>query len=111
MPTAPPSDPVSADVLLVGGGLASSLIALRLKRAHPRLKIVMLERDLRIGGEHTWCHFATDVAPAISAWLGPLIVHEWPGYEVRFPTHRRQLSTRYRAITSARLHTVMTELL
>ena len=39
----------------------------------------MLERQTRIGGEHTWCHFATDVSSRISDWLGPLIVHEWPG--------------------------------
>ena len=48
------SDVVLADVLLVGGGLASSLIALRLKRSRPTLRIIMLERDAHIGGEHTW---------------------------------------------------------
>jgi lycopene beta-cyclase len=106
-----PSDVVVADVLLVGGGLTSSLIALRLKRSRPNLKIIMLERDSRIGGEHTWCHFATDVSPAISDWLGPLIVHDWPGYDVRFPAHRRTLATHYRSITSDRLHDVMSELM
>jgi len=105
------SDVVLADALLVGGGLASSLIALRLKRSRPGLRIIMLEREMRIGGEHTWSHFATDVSPAISEWLGPLIVHDWAGYDVRFPAHRRTLPTHYRAITSGRLHTVMSELL
>src|SRR5580700_4918697 len=111
MPTSSTDDIQLADVLLVGGGLASSLIALRLKRVRPDLKIIMLERDARIGGEHTWSHFATDVSPEIGAWLGPLIVHDWPGYDVRFPKHRRTLTTHYRAITSARLHQVMSELL
>jgi lycopene beta-cyclase len=111
MAEAATSDVVSADVLLVGGGLASSFIALRLKRSWPTLKIIMLERDAAIGGEHTWCHFATDVSPAISEWLGPLIAHDWAGYDVRFPAHGRTLGTHYRAITSARLHAVMTELL
>lgn len=107
----PHADVTAADVLLVGGGLASSLIALRLKRDRPALRIVMLERDLRIGGEHTWCHFATDVAPAIEAWLEPLIAHRWTGYDVRFPSHSRTLPTPYVAITSARLQGVMSELL
>ena len=111
MPPSPPSPEVQADVLLVGGGLASSLIALRLKRDRPSLKIIMLERDATIGGAHTWSHFATDVTPAIGAWLGPLIAHDWAGYEVRFPRRRRTLTTHYRAITSARLHDVMSELL
>jgi lycopene beta-cyclase len=110
---APPAttEAATADAVIVGGGLASSLIALRLKRARPAMKIVMLEREHRIGGEHTWCHFATDVSPAISEWMAPLIVHDWSGYDVRFPAHRRQLATHYRAITSARLHAVMSDLL
>lgn len=97
-----------ADVVLVGGGLANGLIALRLKALRPDLRVVMLERDSRIGGEHTWCHFETDVSPAISGWLRPLIVHRWSGYDVRFPAHQRSLETRYLAITSQRLHEAVT---
>ena len=101
---APTSSTSRADVVLVGGGLANGLIALRLKALRPDLKVIVLERDKRIGGEHTWCHFETDVSPAIGGWLKPLIVHRWSGYEVRFPTHRRVLETPYLAITSQRLH-------
>ena len=111
MATRSPSPQTQADVVLAGGGLSASLIALRLKRSRPGLKIVMLEREGRIGGEHTWCHFAADVSPAIGDWLAPLIVHDWPGYDVRFPAHARTLTTRYHAITSERLHTVMSDLL
>jgi lycopene beta-cyclase len=96
-----------ADVVLVGGGLANSLIALRLKSLRPRLRVVMLEQGPTIGGEHTWCHFATDVDATVASWLRPLIVHRWAGYAVRFPGHRRQLDTDYLAITSQRLHQVV----
>jgi lycopene beta-cyclase len=96
-----------ADVVLVGGGLANGLIALRLRALRPDLRVILLERDKRIGGEHTWCHFETDVSPAIGGWLRPLIVHRWSGYEVRFPAHRRALDTAYLAITSQRLHEVV----
>jgi lycopene beta-cyclase len=96
-----------ADVVLVGGGLANSLIALRLKSLRPRLRVVMLEQGPTIGGEHTWCHFATDVDATVAGWLRPLVVHRWAGYEVRFPGHRRQLATDYLAITSQRLHQVV----
>ena len=71
MPARAASDVTSADVLLVGGGLSASLIALRLKRGRPNLKIVMLERQTRIGGEHTWCHFAADVSPGHRRVAGP----------------------------------------
>lgn len=96
-----------ADVVLVGGGLANGLIALRLRTLRPELTVVMLERDERLGGQHTWSHFAADVSPAIAAWLDPLIVHRWDGYDVRFPGHMRSLTTRYASITSDRLHDVV----
>src|SRR5262249_36116342 len=112
MAASPPApDVTTADFLLVGSGLASSLIALRLRRARPGLKIILLERERRIGGEHTWCHFATDVTPQVGEWLAPLFAHVWEGYEVRFPGFRRQIATPYRAITSARLNEVIQGLL
>ena len=103
--------PIRADVVLAGGGLANSLIALRLKALRPGLHVILLERDRTIGGQHTWCHFATDVSPAIGAWLAPLFVAQWPGYDVRFPTHSRSVSTPYRAISSQRLHEVLAPIL
>lgn len=103
--------PVRADVVLVGGGLANGLIALRLKVMRPDLKVILLERGGRLGGEHTWCHFATDVDVGVAGWLRPLIVHRWDGYQVRFPDHRRSLSTTYLAVTSDRLHDVVCEAL
>lgn len=99
--------PGSADVVIAGGGLAGGLIALRLKTLRPGLRVILLEREAKIGGEHTWCHFASDVSPAVGAWLEPLVECEWRGYEVRFPRHARILSTPYRAMTSRRLHQVV----
>lgn len=99
--------PLRADVVLVGGGLANGLIALRLRALRPELEVVILEREARLGGRHTWSHFATDVSPSIAAWLDPLIVHRWDGYEVRFPGHARSLTTPYASITSDRFHEVV----
>ena len=94
--------------MLVGGGLANGLIALRLKAMRPDLRVLMVERDKVVGGQHTWCHFASDVAPDVAATLEPLIVHRWSGYSVHFPAHRRDLTTDYLAITSERLHEAVT---
>jgi len=101
------SRPNSADVVLVGGGLANGLIALRLKALRPDLRVLVIERDQTLGGRHTWSHFATDVSATISDWLTPLIVHRWDGYEVRFPGHCRDLTTPYLAITSDRFNEVV----
>lgn len=94
--------------MLVGGGLANGLIALRLKARRPDLRVLIVERDKTVGGQHTWCHFASDVSPEVAATLEPLIVHRWSGYSVRFPAHRRDLTTDYLAITSERLHEAVT---
>lgn len=103
-----PSPPAArADVVLVGGGLANGLIALRLKALRPALRVVVLEAGETLGGRHTWSHFASDVSDAVEAWLAPLVVHRWDGYEVRFPAHRRGLTTPYLAITSDRFHAVV----
>jgi lycopene beta-cyclase len=100
--------PVRADVVLVGGGLANGLIALRLTALKPALKVIVLEAGETLGGRHTWSHFRTDVDAAIDAWLAPLIGHRWDGYEVRFPDHRRALTTQYRSVSSDRFHEVVT---
>lgn len=97
-----------ADVVLVGGGLANGLIALRLRALRPALRVVILESGPRLGGQHTWSHFTSDVSPAIAAWLTPLIAHHWNGYDVRFPGHARSLSTPYASIPSDRFHDVVT---
>jgi len=102
------SSSLRADVVLVGGGLANGLIALRLRSLRPTLKVVLLESGKTVGGEHTWCHFATDVDAAIAGWLRPLIVHRWSGYDVRFPGRCRPLPCAYRASTPGRVPAVVT---
>ena len=100
------------DLVLVGGGLANSLIALRLKALRPELSLLILEQGAALGARHTWSFFDSDVTPAQREWLQPLVAHRWPtGYEVRFPALKRRLSTVYQSATSERLHAVVTETL
>lgn len=99
----------TADVVLVGGGLANALIAWRLAELRPGLGIALVERGRGIGGNHTWSFHTTDVSAATLAWLRPLIERSWPDQEVRFPSHQRVLSTGYHCITSGRLHRQLTE--
>ncbi len=94
-------------LVLVGGGLANSLIAYRLRQKRPGLPITVLERGPRLGGNHTWSFHETDVSPEILAWLRPFIVHRWGGQSVRFGNRRRSFRTPYCSITSERLHELM----
>ena len=100
------------DLILVGGGLAASLIAWRLAIDRPEVRVCVVERDGRLGGKHTWSFFDGDVSDADRAWLQPATPHRWPeGYEVYFPGLSRVLATPYNSLTSDRLHETVAPLL
>ena len=95
---APPTD-----LLILGGGLAGGLCALALAQRRPELRVTVVEPGERLGGNHLWSFFSSDVAGRDAALAEPLIAHRWLGYEVRFPAHGRHLDQAYRTIASERL--------
>ena len=95
------------DYVLVGGGLQNALITLALLERRPDVRLTLVERESRIGGNHTWCFHATDVPETAWPWLERLVVRRWPAHDVAFPGHRRQLPGDYAAITSERLQHVV----
>ena len=89
-------DPVRApilDVAFAGMGLANALAAVRLATIRPELHIAGFDTHPSVGEGRTWSFFAPDVTPAQLAWLRPLLRHQWPAYEVRFPGFRRVVPT------------------
>lgn len=106
-----PPAPQGYDLLLAGGGLANGLIALRLRQRRPELRLLLVEASPRLGGDHTWSFFETDLTAAQRDWVAPLVAHHWDGYEVRFPARHRQLSTGYASVTSLRFHDQLTQVL
>ena len=100
------------DLILVGGGLASSLIAWRLAIDRPELRVAVVEREGRLGGKHTWSFFDGDISADDRAWLEPATPHRWTaGYEIYFPGLSRALKTPYNSMTSDRLHAAVAPLL
>ncbi|RAK52504.1 lycopene beta-cyclase CrtY [Phenylobacterium deserti] len=95
MSTSPPTD-----VLLVGGGLANSLIALDFHLRRPDLRLTMLDESAE-PVEHTWSIFDSDLEQ--EGELAALFDHRWRGYSVAFPALSRGLSTGYSSLTSTRL--------
>ncbi len=96
-----------ADIVLVGGGLANSLIALRLRTLRPDVGVLLLEKDDELGGRHTWSFHADDLTETQHAWVAPLVARSWPRHEVRFPAFSRSLESTYLSITSESLRTVV----
>jgi lycopene beta-cyclase len=98
---------IPCDVAIVGGGLAGGLIALALRRKRPDLRVLLIEGGARIGGNHLWSFFASDVAP-VDRWLvAPLISHGWTRYDIAFPGHARTLHMPYYSVDSRRFDQVV----
>jgi lycopene beta-cyclase len=105
-----PDEHEAADeYLLVGGGLQNSLIALAVLEQRPDARLTLIEREEQLGGNHTWCFHAGDVPAQARPWLERLVVQRWACHEVWFPRHRRRLHEPYHALTSERLHEVVSE--
>lgn len=99
------------DLILVGGGLANGLIAWQLKMQRPELRVLLVEKEPTLGGNHTWSGYWRDLTPEQHAWIAPLVVRQWPAYEVRFPNYRRVLDTACFSISSERFHEMLIQLL
>lgn len=98
---------IPCDVAIVGAGLAGGMIALALKRKHPELDIRLIDASDRIGGNHLWSFFASDVAEGHRWIVAPLISYGWKSYDVAFPGHARTLESAYYSIESDRLDMVV----
>lgn len=91
------------DYALVGGGLQNGLVALAVRALQPEARVVMIERGDAPGGNHTWCFHARDVSARAAAWIDPIVVTRWEGYDVAFPEHARRLDTPYACVSASRL--------
>ena len=98
---------IRCDVAIVGGGLAGGLLAMALRARHPTLDLRLIEGGERLGGNHVWSFFGSDIAAADRWLLTPLISHAWPGYDVAFPRHARTLHQPYYSIESPRFDTAV----
>lgn len=95
------------DIIIVGGGLSGSLAAWRLLQLAPNLRVCLVEQGDKLGGNHTWSFFETDLQPELRSWVAPLITYRWHGYDVLFPSRKRTLRNNYCSISSERLHEVI----
>jgi lycopene beta-cyclase len=94
-------------LIIAGGGLAGSLAALAIAGRRPDVDLLLVEGADRLGGNHIWSFFDSDVAAADKWLVEPLISARWRSYEVRFPAHRRVIDEAYQSIRSERLDEVV----
>lgn len=102
--------PGRGNIVVVGGGLAGSLLAWRVMEARPEAELLLLEAGAALGGEHTWSFHDADLRPAARGgavldpgWLRELATASWTSHEVRFPGETSRFGA-YHSIRSADFH-------
>ncbi|MBH1992408.1 MAG: lycopene beta-cyclase CrtY [Sphingomonadaceae bacterium] len=99
-------DDLDCDLAILGGGLSGGLIALAFAAKRPDVRLLLIEKGERPGGNHIWSFFDGDVAPQDRWLVDPLIAQRWPqGHAVRFPNFTRQLPTPYNSADSMQFAT------
>lgn len=88
------------DIIIIGGGLAGCLALNAIKHTNPKIRILLIEKNHELAGNHTWSFHEADLPESCQAWLRPLITHSWQGYWVHFPTYSREFNSPYHSITS-----------
>lgn len=97
----------TTDHVIVGGGLAGGLIALALANAGRGAQVTLIEREPRLGGNHTWSFHLTDLGDDERNLVAPLVTRQWGQQEVRFPGRARILELGYATVTSDRFAEVI----
>ena len=96
-----------ADFVIVGGGLAGGLVALAKTEAFGGERLMLIEQEVRLGGNHIWSFHRTDLEADGWKLVAPLLEHRWPRHEVRFPGYARTIEGEYASVTSARFARVV----
>jgi lycopene beta-cyclase len=99
--------PAPERLIIAGGGLAGCLLAFALAEKRPEVPLLLVEGGERLGGNHIWSFFGTDVSSQDRWLVEPLVSARWADYEVRFPRVRRRLAQSYHSIRSEQLDRVV----
>lgn len=101
------SETMDRPLVIVGGGLAGALAALRLAAHRPELPFLLVEASDRIGGDHIWSFFDSDVPAATRDVVKDLQPVRWPRHRVRFSRRERHFAVPYNSVHSSSLDTLV----
>ena len=97
------------DYIIVSGGLQGGLLTLAIKHHRSKATILLIEKDCKVGGNHTWSFHPKDVPAEARPWIEPLVATRWQSYFVRFQGFERRVNLPYASIKSDQFATIVTE--
>lgn len=96
-------------VIIIGGGLWGTLLALRVRSQLPHVPLRLYEAGSQLGEKLAVSFHASDVGPEAHAWLSPLISRSWKGFDVHFPRYQLRNPDRLCTMEPQHFHAVARE--
>ncbi len=93
-------------VIIIGGGLWGTLLALRIRECLPQIAVRIYEPGNQLGEKLAVSFHASDVSTEDLKWLTPFISRQWDNFEVSFPRYRRNSQHRLCTMEPAHFHSV-----
>jgi lycopene cyclase len=94
-------------VIILGGGIWGSLLALRLKDALPEIDFILYEESSVLGQGHTLTFRESDATNSME-WLKPIISQSWEKSQIRLNSKNRTIHEKWHLIAPERLQQVLT---
>lgn len=90
-------------VIILGGGIWGSLLAMRLKEVLPHIPFRLYEEHSTLGN-HESISFRESDCPEAMPWLRPLISHSWKQHHLKCEKSERWVTDPYHYIDSKKFH-------
>lgn len=91
-------------VIIIGGGLWGTLLALRMKECLPHVNFRLYEASSQLGEKLPVSFHSTDVESSALQWLSALSSKNWPEFEVSFPRYCRRIPNRLFTLEPGTFH-------
>jgi lycopene beta-cyclase len=96
-------------VIIIGGGLWGTLLALRVRECLPHVPIKLYGPGAQLGEKLAVSFHESDVSPEALKWLSPFISRSWNEFQVSFPNYKRKNSQRLCTMEPLHFHAVARE--
>lgn len=96
-------------VIIIGGGLWGTLLALRIRECLPHVALRLYEPSAQLGEKLSVSFHESDVSQEALKWLSPFISRRWNDFEVSFPKYTKKNTHMLCTMEPSHFHAVARE--